>query len=73
MASKNFSNNPSGIIYPMDKAKIRRILGIIILLVSLVILLWGLWPLANEVRTVPVAPGDMQLPESWLPVWLVVG
>ena len=53
----------------MRKAQLRRLLGVIILLVSLVILLWSLWPLATELRTVPILPGDMQLPETWLPLW----
>ena len=56
----------------MTKTQLRRLVGVIILLVSLVLLLWSLWPLATEVRSVPVAPGDMQLPESFLPLWLAV-
>ena len=56
----------------MNKAQIRRVLGVIILVLSLAILLWGLWPIANQVRSVPVAPGDIQIPGSWLLVWWVV-
>ena len=56
----------------MSGKKVRLILGLLLLLVSLAILLWSLWPLATEVRSVPLAPEDMQLPESWLPFWLPV-
>jgi hypothetical protein len=46
----------------MDRKRLRRILGILILLISLVILIWGLWPFAVQVRSVPVSPTEMQLP-----------
>ena len=53
----------------MDVQKARRIIGIVILLIALVILLWGIWPLESAVRTVPIPPEDMQLPipEGYLP------
>lgn len=44
--------------------KNRRIIGIVILLISLTILLWGIMPAAVEVRTLPISPTDMQLPDS---------
>ncbi|MEJ2706446.1 MAG: hypothetical protein P8074_02415 [Anaerolineales bacterium] len=37
-------------------------LGILILLISLVILCWGIWPLEELSRSVPIAPTEMQLP-----------
>ena len=46
----------------MNATRLRRIIGIFILLLSLGILLWGLWPFNDAVRTVPVRPGDLQLP-----------
>ena len=47
----------------MTKTQVRRIIGILILLVSLAILLWGLWPVASEIRMLPVSPTEMQLPQ----------
>ena len=46
----------------MPSVKTRRLLGILILLLSLAILAWGLWPLGEVVRQVPISPIDMQLP-----------
>jgi hypothetical protein len=48
--------------YRMAMRRRRRILGIIILLVSLALLIWGLWPLASASRLIPVPPSEMQLP-----------
>ena len=48
--------------YRMAMRRIPRILGIIILLVSLALLIWGIWPLASTSRLIPVPPSDMQLP-----------
>lgn len=42
--------------------KRRLIFGLAILAISLLLLLWGLWPAPAELRTVPVFPADMQLP-----------
>lgn len=42
--------------------KIRLFLAILILTISLVFLVWGLWPNPEETRIVPVDPGQMQLP-----------
>jgi len=42
--------------------KIRLVLTIVILAISLVLLLWGIWPNQEETRIVPVDPGQMQLP-----------
>ena len=42
--------------------RLRIVLGIIILILSLSLLIWGLLPLRREVRTQPVSPTDLQLP-----------
>jgi len=54
----------------MERKRARRILGIMILLISLLILIWGLWPFAAQIRSLPVSPTEMQLPTpgSLLPV-----
>lgn len=41
---------------------LRRAIGLLILLVSLGILLWSLWPLGANTQVVPIAPTYMQLP-----------
>jgi len=50
--------------------KVRLLLAILILAVSLALLVWGLWPALTETRIVPVDPGQMQLPT---PVSLYIG
>jgi len=60
----------------MISPKNRRILALIILALSLGLLAWGLWPMAEAMRIVPLQPEDMQLPTpaALLPValaWLV--
>jgi len=42
--------------------KIRLTLAILILVASLALLVWGLWPNSEDTRIVPVEPGQMQLP-----------
>jgi len=37
--------------------------GIIILIISMIILLWGIWPISTHIRTIPVSPSEMQLPD----------
>jgi hypothetical protein len=56
----------------MIPAKWRRILGLLILLISLAILIWGVWPYADQTRSVPIQPGDMQLPTPESLLWLLV-
>ncbi|MEW5871387.1 MAG: hypothetical protein AB1894_19095 [Chloroflexota bacterium] len=46
----------------MNRRKLRLVIGIVILFISLALLVWGLWPMAPEVRIVPVSPTEMQLP-----------
>ncbi|HJS18956.1 MAG TPA: hypothetical protein VJ785_09405 [Anaerolineales bacterium] len=42
--------------------RMRILLGLLILAVSLSILLWGLWPARRETRVQPIPPADLQLP-----------
>ena len=55
----------SGVLYNgfVDPVKIRRVAGIVILLISLSLLIWGLWPYVSQVRTIIFYPVDMQLPD----------
>lgn len=43
---------------------VRRLIGILILIVSLCLLLWGLWPFQDAIRTLPVFPENMSVPGS---------
>jgi hypothetical protein len=42
--------------------KTRTILGILILVISLSLLIWGFMPSPRESRTLPISPSDLQLP-----------
>jgi hypothetical protein len=42
--------------------KIRLVIAILILMVSLTMLVWGYWPAAREARTQPISSSEMQLP-----------
>jgi len=58
----------------MSITRLRRLLGLLILLISLALLIWGMWPFGKAVQTLPVLPSDMQLPTpgGFLPLiaWL---
>ena len=54
----------------MSPRKFRRILGILILLLSLAILIWGIWPYADLTRSTIIQPGDMQLPTPESFMWM---
>lgn len=41
---------------------LRIALGIVVLILSLALLVWGLLPLRREVRIQPISPTDLQLP-----------
>lgn len=49
--------------------RIRIIIGIMILAVSIAVLMWGFAPTWHEIRTQPISPTELQLPtpESRLP------
>lgn len=42
--------------------RIRVVVGIAILIVSIALLVWGLLPARREVRTQPIPPVELQLP-----------
>lgn len=42
--------------------RIRILLGVLLLAVSLSLLIWGFMPSRREIRTQPIAPNEMQLP-----------
>ncbi|HUG34887.1 MAG TPA: hypothetical protein VMJ90_08965 [Anaerolineales bacterium] len=42
--------------------RIRVLLGIIILALSISLLIWGFAPTRKETRVQPIAPSDLQLP-----------
>ena len=46
------------------KTRVRRILVLLLFLVSALILIWGLWPLDIGKRAVQIYPEDMKLPEG---------
>jgi hypothetical protein len=54
--------------------RIRILLGIILLVISLSLLIWGFAPTRKEIRIQPIAPSELQLPtpESFLPSFGVV-
>lgn len=49
--------------------RLRIVLGILILVISLSVLVWTLLPARREVRTQPIPPAELQLPTpvSFLP------
>jgi hypothetical protein len=49
--------------------RVRILLGMLILILSIILLLWGFLPARHEIRTQPVSPTDLQLPTpaSFLP------
>ena len=42
--------------------RVRIILGMAILILSLSLLVWGLLPSRHEIRTQPISPTELQLP-----------
>ena len=42
--------------------RLRIVLGMVILTVSISLLIWGYKPLERETRIQPIAPSDLQLP-----------
>jgi len=42
--------------------QIRIILGVIIVIISITLLVWGLLPARREIRTQPISPTELQLP-----------
>ena len=46
----------------MPKRKIRLILALVVVVISLALLIWGLWPLVHVSRIQSIIPGVLQLP-----------
>jgi hypothetical protein len=42
--------------------RVRIVLGMIILIFSIILLLWGFLPARHEVRSQPISPTELQLP-----------
>ena len=59
----------------MRTHNLRRWLAVLFVLISLILLVWGLWPAGAAVQILPLDPSDMQVPtpEGLLPwlSWLV--
>ncbi len=54
----------------MPIRKMRLALGLLLLLVSLALLAWSLWPLGTQVHSLPVPPGELQLPTHVSLYWI---
>ena len=57
----------------MKIRRVWRILGLVLLLVSLILLCWGFWPLGDTRQVLPVPPSDLQLPTPQGGLWLGIG
>jgi hypothetical protein len=55
----------------MKLITIRRLVGILVLLISLCILLWGIWPFGHLTQTLPIPPAELRLPtpQGFVPGW----
>ena len=42
--------------------QIRVVVGIMIVIISIALLIWGFLPARHEVRTQPISPTELQLP-----------
>lgn len=42
--------------------RLRIVLGIAILMISVMLLVWGFWPVRRETRVQPIPPAELQLP-----------
>ena len=42
--------------------RVRILLGMIILIFSIILLLWGFLPARHEIRSQPISPTELQLP-----------
>lgn len=65
-------NCVTALLYNIDMSdhRWRQVLGLIVLLVSLAILIWGFWPYADQTRVMPIQPADMLLPTPESFLWL---
>jgi hypothetical protein len=55
--------------------KLRVFVGVVLLVASLALLAWGIWPAARERHTLPVMPTEMTLPtpSSFVPQLVAPG
>jgi hypothetical protein len=53
----------------------RRLVVVLLLVLSLVLLAWGIWPGVDSVQVLPISPEQMQLPTptGWVPVINFIG
>jgi hypothetical protein len=53
----------------MPSRRVRRIAGLFLLLISLALLCWGIWPLADRTQILNIPPENLQLPtpQSYIP------
>jgi hypothetical protein len=42
--------------------RVRSVLGLLIVILSIALLVWGFLPSGREVRTQPISPNELQLP-----------
>ncbi len=42
--------------------RLRILIGVVILTISIALLIWGYKPPVREIRTQPIAPSELQLP-----------
>ncbi|HSL47356.1 MAG TPA: hypothetical protein VK897_28205 [Anaerolineales bacterium] len=45
-----------------ENRRVRIIVGIIILMISIALLVWGVMPARRETRVQPISPTELQLP-----------
>jgi hypothetical protein len=50
------------IINDMKRKSLRRMLGLLILLVSLALLIWAFWPMEQTNLTIPIPLENMRMP-----------
>jgi hypothetical protein len=67
--------NQDCLVYNPRMRKLRVAIGILILVASLALLAWGLWPSTRERHTLTVPPAEMTLPTpaSFVPSWFMGG
>ena len=56
----------------MNPRRWRQIIGMIILLISLAILIWGIWPYTDLTRSTPIQPSQIQLPTPESFLWMAL-
>ncbi len=60
-----FAGQPAGWQYNTSvdaRRKIRWTIVLLVLIISVGILIWGIWPAGVETQSIPIAPSDLGLP-----------